>query len=119
MEIIEILNKSKSKRISLEFFPMISFFDRFKGVMLKKKIDGQCYFFKNVNSIHTFFCKIPIDILFLDKKKRVVRYYQAVVPWRVIPYVPRGYYVFETYAKGFNRLDLNAGDLLDWSFLKK
>ena len=35
------------------------------------------------NSIHTFFMRIPIDVLFLDAENKVVRREEAMPPWRM------------------------------------
>jgi len=35
------------------------------------------------NSIHMFFMRYPLDILFLDKGGKVVFMYKGIKPWRV------------------------------------
>ena len=47
-----------------------SFFKKLGGFMFKKKADYGIYF-KNCNSIHTFFCYFPSDIYFLYTYKNV------------------------------------------------
>ena len=37
--------------------------------------------------IHTFFMKFPIDVLFLDKERRVVRAIENIQPFRLSPWV--------------------------------
>lgn len=39
------------------------------------------------SSIHTFFMRFPIDILYLDGDGRVLRVARAMPPWRVGPVV--------------------------------
>ena len=34
-------------------------------------------------SVHTFFMKFPIDLVYLDKKRRVRKVRHAVPPWRL------------------------------------
>ena len=34
-------------------------------------------------SVHTFFMKFPIDLVYVDKKKRVKKVRHAVPPWRL------------------------------------
>ncbi len=34
-------------------------------------------------SVHTFFMKFPIDLVYLDRKKRVRKVRHAVPPWRL------------------------------------
>lgn len=38
-------------------------------------------------TIHTFFMKFPIDVLFLDAQLRVVRVLEEMGPWRLSPWV--------------------------------
>jgi len=35
------------------------------------------------DSIHTFFMRFPIDLIYLDKHRRVKKVRQAVPPWRI------------------------------------
>ena len=37
----------------------------------------------DTNSVHTFFMRFPIDLVYLDKNKKVRKVRQAVGPWRV------------------------------------
>ena len=45
--------------------------------MFQKKKDYAIYF-KNCNSIHTFFCFFPLDIYFLDKNDNILYAYHEV-----------------------------------------
>ncbi len=47
------------------------------------------------NSIHTFFMKIDIDVLFLTKDFTVVDVVHSLVPWRVSKYYPSAKQVLE------------------------
>jgi len=49
-----------------------NFFQKLKGLMFKKKPITKGYYFKNCNSIHTFFMKQNIDICMIDKTKKIV-----------------------------------------------
>ena len=35
------------------------------------------------NSIHMFFMRFPLDVIFLDAQNRVVFMYEGIKPWRV------------------------------------
>ena len=63
------------------------------------------------NSIHTFFMKFNIDVLFLDKNFTVVKVFRNMPPWRITrPYlsVKR---VVEANANTFSQI--NTGDKLE------
>ncbi|MGN0334303.1 MAG: DUF192 domain-containing protein [Lachnospiraceae bacterium] len=60
-----------------------SFWQRFRGLMGRAVLEeGEGLWFSNCSSIHCFFMKIPIDVIYLDKNNRVVGK-ETVHPWRV------------------------------------
>ena len=76
-----------------------TFYKRFKGLMGRENL------FKKTglkidpcNSIHCFFMKIPIDILFLSKDDIVMKIIHNMKPWRVSPIVKGARYVIEANA---------------------
>ena len=64
------------------------------------------------NSIHTFFMRMPIDVVYLDKGNRVLRADGAVKPWRVGPIVWKAKTVVELPAGTIERTGTRPGDLL-------
>lgn len=44
---------------------------------------GNGLWIKRCNSIHTFFMRFPIDVIFIDKRYKVVSVYRDLKPWRV------------------------------------
>lgn len=60
-----------------------TFFRRFMGLMFKKNI-RYGLLFKNCNSIHTFFMKENIDVIFLDKKNNIIKRHYSVKPWNIL-----------------------------------
>ena len=64
------------------------------------------------NSIHTFFMRMPIDVVYLDKANKVLRADGAVKPWRVGPIVWKAKTVVELPAGTIERTGTKAGDLL-------
>lgn len=62
-----------------------SFFARFMGLMGRKSMaQDEGLLFPKCNSIHTFFMRFPIDVVFLDGQGRVVSIAEAVRPWRML-----------------------------------
>lgn len=70
------------------------YFPRLKGLMGRTQMDsGEALFFPRCNSIHMWFMKIPIDVVFLkaeissDGKRRakVISIHSDVQPWRFLP----------------------------------
>ena len=74
-------------------------------------IEGESLLIEPCNSIHTFFMKFNIDVLFLDKNFKVVKVFRDMPPWRITrPYlsVKR---VIEANANTFSKV--NTGDQLE------
>jgi uncharacterized membrane protein (UPF0127 family) len=56
---------------------------KFWGLMGRRKLpDGQGLLLKPCTSVHTFFMRFPIDVIFLDKTSKVVKIIPAMKPWR-------------------------------------
>lgn len=62
--------------------------------------------------IHTFFMKFPIDVLFLDRKRRVVKLVRSMGPWRMAISL-RGRSVVELPAGTIEKTGTEKGDLLE------
>lgn len=61
-----------------------TFVSRFKGLMGRAELPmGDGLQIEPCNSIHTFFMKIPIDALFLDRELAVVDICHAMPAWRM------------------------------------
>ena len=65
-----------------------SFFSRFRGLMLKGKLrQGEALFFTfkkpGRNSVHMFFMRFPIDLVYLDSSSTVVEIRGLLKPWRL------------------------------------
>jgi uncharacterized membrane protein (UPF0127 family) len=54
------------------------------GLLATRRLDDPCgLWIKPCSSIHTFWMRYPIDVVFLDKSGVVVRVAPAIVPWRL------------------------------------
>jgi uncharacterized membrane protein (UPF0127 family) len=63
-------------------------------------------------TIHTFFMKFPIDVLFLDGGLTVRRVIENLKPWRLSPWVGSAQSILELKA-GTLRGSVRAGDRLE------
>lgn len=57
-----------------------SFFENFRGLMLKKSIDPLDCYILETNGIHTFFMRFPIDVVYLDKNQVVIKKIKKIKP---------------------------------------
>ena len=63
------------------------------------------------SSIHTFFMRFVIDVVFVDESGRVLKVARDVKPWR-IAMAPRAYAVVELNGGAVRRSDVEIGDRL-------
>ena len=84
----------KEKNIKLEIKICNNIFNRFLGLMFKKEINfGLC--FPRCNSIHTFFMKVPIDVIMTDKDYNILYIFNNLKPNKIILPKKDVYYTFE------------------------
>jgi uncharacterized membrane protein (UPF0127 family) len=67
--------------------------------------------------MHTCGMRFPIDIIFLDKRNRVLRINRELAPWRFSALVPKARRVLELAAGSAARAGCQKGDLLRLSGL--
>jgi len=61
------------------------FFMRLKGLIGRTGFNaGEGLQIEPCNSIHTFFMRFPIDAIFLDEGRKVLRVCSALRPWQVV-----------------------------------
>ncbi len=57
---------------------------RFRGLMLRRPLEPGCgLLLRPSSSIHTFFMRFPIDVVYLDRAGKVVKVVADMKPWRV------------------------------------
>lgn len=82
--IMMLYNKTQNTLISKEVTIAKSFWDRLMGLMFKANLHKEkCLWIKDCPSIHTFFMRFPIDVVFLDKNMRVLKVIDSIQPWRM------------------------------------
>ena len=80
-----------------------TFYARFRGLMGRPSIpENAGLMIKPCNSVHCFFMKFPIDVIFLDKEDRVVHIAGNMKPGSISPVVKRAKYVIEANAMKFS-----------------
>lgn len=80
---MKLINKKDQKEICSQIRTMETFKQRAVGLIGTKKFEDQGLFFPNERWPHTFFMSIPIDIVYVDKKMKVVRIDHNLRPWRI------------------------------------
>lgn len=112
--LLVIRNVTRDKLLATRAKRAVSFADRFVGLMGRRALPmGEALLIEPCNSIHTFFMRIPIDVLFLDAAGRVVKRFDALPPWRATrPYFAAAS-VLELPAGTLGASDTQEGDALE------
>lgn len=91
-----------------------NFWTRFAGLQFTRSLpEGQGLLIKPCNSVHMFFMRYPIDVVFLTKDLVVERLLPDLQPWRVSPVVFGAYQTLELPAGTIARHGLKEGDRLE------
>ncbi len=80
----QVLNKTKDTVVVEEVTLATSMWARFWGLMGKKNLPaGHGLLIDPCSSIHMFFMRFPLDVVFLDKDGRVTKVVKEIKPWRM------------------------------------
>ena len=87
-----------------------TFISRFLGLMGKKYLPEDAgLIIQPCNSVHCFFMRFPIDVIFVDSDDRVVHIMPAMKPGKISPIVRKAKYVIESNANTLSE-KLRIGD---------
>jgi uncharacterized membrane protein (UPF0127 family) len=90
-----------------------SFGARLKGLLGRSGLEpGEGLLLEPCASIHMLFMRFPIDALFLDGERRVVRLYARLPPWSATPRVKGARSVLELPAGAGSASGTQPGDQL-------
>ncbi len=97
-----VVNRTRGRILGDQVREARSFSQRFVGLMGRRDLPfGEGLHIVPCNSIHTFFMRIPIDVVFLDGDLRIIKALPALPPWRATP----------IYFKARSVLELPSGTL--------
>lgn len=106
-------NLTKDRVVAAKVEKADDFFSRGFGLLGRAGLgDGEGLWLVPGKSIHTWFMRFAIDVLFLDKTLVVVRVIEDMKPWRVSPWVGEAHSVLELEA-GSLRGSVSVGDRLE------
>ena len=91
-----------------------TFVSRFLGLMGKSSVpEDEALVFPKCNSIHTFFMKIPIDVIFVSKTGKVIKVFPELNPWRLLLPIKGAAHAIELTSRGADRKNIQIGDQLN------
>jgi hypothetical protein len=89
-----------------------TFWARMIGWMGKREPGKDGLLIMPCNSVHTFFMKFPIDVLFLNFKNQVIAKHEAVAPNKILWPIKDAKAVLELPIGTIARLSIKGGDFV-------
>ena len=87
--------------------------DRIQGLIGKKELkEKEVFWIPYCTSIHTFFMKFPIDVVFTDRRFQVVSLFENVSSRKILWGGFRSQNVFEMKKGQINKTKLKKGEIL-------
>ncbi|MDR2436616.1 MAG: DUF192 domain-containing protein [Endomicrobium sp.] len=88
-----------------------TFWHKFRGFMFKKD-SNYGLLFKSCKSVHTFFMRFDLDIVYLDKENRVIKIIKQLKPFRVTMYAKNAVSIIEAHSNMIRGIDSLIGKRL-------
>jgi uncharacterized membrane protein (UPF0127 family) len=83
---VKVTNTTRSTIVAERVRVARSLLARARGLMLEDRLEhGSGMLIDPCGSIHMFFMRFPLDVLYVDRSDRVVRVQRGIKPWRVGP----------------------------------
>jgi uncharacterized membrane protein (UPF0127 family) len=106
-------NETKRTELASEVLLARSLWTKFWGLMGRQPLpDGQGLLLRPCTSVHTFFMRFPIDVIFLDKTNKVVKIIPAMKPWRAALGGRGAHSALELNGGSAESAGLEVGDML-------
>lgn len=99
------MNETKDKVILTDLSRAETFSSRLKGLMGKEITKSEGLLIKPCSSIHTFFMKMPIDVIFLNEDDEVIHKILNMQQRKVSPIIKGAKYAIEGYPGVFDGID--------------
>jgi len=108
-------NKRNNKILAKEAKLCKNNFSKILGLMFSKKKTLIFVFKKEkIISLHMFFVFYPIDVLFLDKNKKVVQLKENFKPFRIMIAKKPAKYIIELPNKTIQKTNTKLGDTISF-----
>jgi uncharacterized membrane protein (UPF0127 family) len=99
---------------SIHILRATGFWQRFRGLMWTNALPSeQALLIQHCNSVHTFFMRFPLDVVYLNKQMQIVKLQGNVPPWRMSWGGVDAHHTLEMAAGGIDRFKLHIGGTID------
>ncbi len=114
MSAVVIRNITRNALLAADCSCARTFYTRFKGLQMKKDLpEGNGLLITPCNSIHMFFMRFPIDVLFLDKDQTVLYIEEGIKPWKISKIIKKSRSVLELPSGTAATTGTQPGDKLE------
>jgi uncharacterized protein len=111
---MKAIDRTSGKELALNLSVADTLFARMKGLLGRRSLpSGEGLWIKPCNSVHTFGMQFPIDVVFLDKEKRVVGLAKTLRPNRISRLYYEASSVIELPAGTIDASDTVTGDHIE------
>lgn len=108
---MRLLNKTKNTCLAQDVIMARTFFARAKGLLGRRQFKGpQAIVLKPCSSIHTFFMRFPIDVIFIDRDNKVIGAISSIRPFRLSPIFFNSRFAIELPSGTLKSTSTQAGD---------
>jgi len=109
-----IYNHTKRNIVCQEVETAFTFVARFKGLMFREQINAtKGLLLAPCDSVHMFFMRFPIDVVFIDKHYKVVGIELGLKPWRMSRRYKTARFALELPAGRAKDSGVVVGDVLE------
>jgi len=118
MKLLKVQNASRHVELGWKIRRAASWTERAVGLLSTPALRaGDGLWISPCKSIHTFFMRYPIDVLFLDDGGRVL-YQKTFQPWRISGWHAKSHGVLELASGTLNRTGTRVGDRIEFKELQ-
>jgi uncharacterized membrane protein (UPF0127 family) len=110
---MKVLDKETGQVLLKRVLPAYSFWRRLKGLMFKKSLPPESgVHIKPCQSIHTFFMKMSIDVIYVDKEMTIVGMEHSLPPSQFGKHFKNAHAVIEMGAGSISESNFYVGQAL-------
>ena len=111
---MNVVNRTRGSTLATQARRADSFAARGRGLMMAPPLpEGGGLVIEPCNSIHMFFMRYPLDIVFLDKVGEVLFMYRGIKPWRMGRVVRGARLAIELPEGSIERSGTEVGDQIE------
>ena len=110
---MKVLNKTQNTIIAQNASVAHSFYSRSKGLLGRSSLsEGEALIIPHCQSIHMFFMRFSIDVIFIDKQDKVVGLVEKIKPFQLSGVFWKASYAIEAAEGTIHSSQTQLGDLV-------